>query len=93
MVYALHKFKHYMLGNMFTCYVDHMALMYLINKPHVSRMLAKSLLLSLDYDFKIVYKPGKSHLMADVLSRQPNHTELVGILDQTHDAHLFTLQP
>jgi hypothetical protein len=26
MVYPLHKFKHYMLNNMFTFYVDHMAL-------------------------------------------------------------------
>jgi hypothetical protein len=29
MVYALHKFKHCMLKNMFTFYVDHMALIYL----------------------------------------------------------------
>jgi hypothetical protein len=29
MVYALHKFKHYLLSNMFTFYVDHMALVYL----------------------------------------------------------------
>jgi hypothetical protein len=36
MVYALHKFKHYFLGNRFVFYVDHMALVYLINKPHVS---------------------------------------------------------
>jgi len=41
MVYALHKFKHCMLKNMFTFYVDHMALIYLINKPHVSGKLAK----------------------------------------------------
>jgi hypothetical protein len=33
MVYALHKFKHYLLSNKFTFYVDHMALLYLINKP------------------------------------------------------------
>ncbi len=33
MVYALHKFRHYMLGNMFTFYVDHMALMYVVKKP------------------------------------------------------------
>jgi hypothetical protein len=33
MVYALHKFKHNMLGNMFTFFVDHMILVYLINKP------------------------------------------------------------
>jgi hypothetical protein len=31
--------------------------------------------------------------MVDALSRLPNHIELVGILDQTCDAHLFTLQP
>jgi len=35
MVYALHKFRHYLLGNRFTFYVDHMALVYLINKPQV----------------------------------------------------------
>jgi hypothetical protein len=27
MVYALHKFKHYLLGNQFVFYVDHMALL------------------------------------------------------------------
>jgi len=33
MVFALHKFKHYLLGNKFVFYVDHMVLVYLINKP------------------------------------------------------------
>jgi hypothetical protein len=33
MVDALYKFKHYMLGNRFTFYVDHMALEDLVNKP------------------------------------------------------------
>ncbi len=33
MVYALHKFRHYMLGNKFTFFVDHMVLVYLVNKP------------------------------------------------------------
>jgi hypothetical protein len=36
MVYALHKLRHYMLGNRFVFYVDHMALVYLVNKPQVS---------------------------------------------------------
>ncbi len=35
MVVALHKFKHYLLGNKFVFYVDDMALVYLVNKPHV----------------------------------------------------------
>jgi hypothetical protein len=33
MVFALHKFKHYLLGNKFVFYVDHIALVYLVNKP------------------------------------------------------------
>jgi hypothetical protein len=33
MVYALHTFKHYLLGNQFVFYVDHMAFVYLVNKP------------------------------------------------------------
>ncbi len=36
MFHTWHKFKNYMLGNMFTFFVDHMALVYLVNKPHVS---------------------------------------------------------
>ncbi len=33
MVFALHKFKHYLLGNKFVFYVNHMALVYIVNKP------------------------------------------------------------
>ncbi len=33
MVYALHKFKHYLLDNQFIFYVNHMPLMYLVDKP------------------------------------------------------------
>jgi hypothetical protein len=29
--------------------------------------------------------------MAYALSRLPNQTEPIGVLDQTYDAHLFTL--
>jgi hypothetical protein len=35
MAFPLHKFKHYLLGNKFVFYVDHMALVFLVNKPHV----------------------------------------------------------
>jgi hypothetical protein len=35
MVYAFHKFHHYLLGNKFIFYVDHMALLYLVQKPKI----------------------------------------------------------
>jgi hypothetical protein len=91
MVFALQKCKHYLLGNKFTIYVDHMALMYLINKPQVSSKLIRWLLLFMEYDFKIIFKLDRSHLMVDALSRLPNHTEHVAVPNQTCDVHLFTL--
>jgi hypothetical protein len=69
MVYALHKFRHSLLSNMFTFYVDHMVLMYLINKPRIFSRLVRWLLLFMEYGFKIVFR---SHLMAYALSRLPN---------------------
>jgi hypothetical protein len=33
MVYALEKFKHYLLGKHFKIFTDHYALKYLVNKP------------------------------------------------------------
>jgi hypothetical protein len=35
MVYALHKFRHYLLGNKFVFYNNHMALLYLVKKPQL----------------------------------------------------------
>jgi hypothetical protein len=35
MVYALHKFRHYMLSKRLTFFVDRMALVYLVNKLQV----------------------------------------------------------
>jgi hypothetical protein len=68
-----------------------MALVYLVNKPQVFGKLTRWLLLFMEYDFKIVYKLGGSHLMANALNRLPNQTKLVRAPDQTCDAHLFTL--
>ncbi len=76
---------------MLTFFVDHMALVYLVNKPQVFSRLARWFLLILKYDFKVVYKLGRSHLMVDALSKLPNQTESIGVPDQTCDAHMFTL--
>jgi hypothetical protein len=47
------------------------------------------LLLILEYDFTIMYKPCKSHVIADALSRLPNIIEPMCVHDQTVDASLF----
>jgi hypothetical protein len=44
-----------------------MVLVYLVNKPWVSRRITRWLLLFLEYDFIVVYKPNKTHVVAYVL--------------------------
>ena len=93
MVYAVNKFCHYLLGNRFIFYVDHLALQYLVNKPQVSGRLAQWLLLFLEFDFKVIYKPRKIHSVADALSCNEGAESTTGIPDQTTDAQLFSMQP
>jgi hypothetical protein len=92
MVFSLHKFKHYLLGNKFVFYVDNMALVYLVNKPHVLGRIARWLLLFLEYDFTIVYKPSKTHVVANSLSRLPDGTKPTCVLDQTINASLIYIR-
>jgi hypothetical protein len=39
MLFAVHKFRHYFIGNKFAFYVDHTALVYLVNKPQILDVL------------------------------------------------------
>lgn len=68
MVYALHKVCHYLLGNLFIFLVDHTVVVYLVNKPQVSRCIIQWLFLFLEYNLKVIYKPTKSHNVVDALS-------------------------
>jgi len=81
MVFVLHKFRHYLLGNMFVFYVDRMALVYLVNKPHVSWKITNWLLLFLEYDSTVVYKLNKTHVVIDALSRLANIIEPTNVHD------------
>ncbi len=86
MVFGLHNFRHYLLGNKFVFYVDHMALVYLVNKPQVLGIIARWLLLFLEHDFTIVYKLGRTHVAADVLL---DVAEPTSVPNQTTNASLF----
>ncbi len=89
MVFALHKLRHYLLGNKFVFYVYHMALVYLVNKPHVSRRIIRWSLLFLEYDFTIMYKPSKTHVVADALLRLLDIIEPTGVPNQTINAFVL----
>jgi hypothetical protein len=58
MVYALQKYKHYLLGHHFKMFTDHSALRYLLNKPVLGERICRWLLLFQEFDFEVVVKPG-----------------------------------
>jgi len=86
MVYALHKFRHILLANKFVFYIDHMVMVYLVNKPHVLGKITRWLLLFLEYEFIIVYKHSRTHLITNVLPRLLHSSKPLGALNKTVDA-------
>jgi hypothetical protein len=66
-----------------------MALVYLVNKPQVSRRIVKWLLLFLEDDFTIVYKLNITHVVIDTFSRFLDITKPTCAPNQTIDAKLF----
>jgi hypothetical protein len=59
MVYALQKFRHYLLGKNFKMFTDHSSLKYLVNKPELGRRICRWLFLFQEFEFKVIVKPGK----------------------------------
>jgi len=57
MVYALQKYRHYLLGGNFKMYTDQFVLKYLVNKHVFEGRTYRWLLLFKEYDFEVVVKP------------------------------------
>jgi hypothetical protein len=75
MVYALQKFRHYLLGKHFKMFRDHSSLKYLVNKPVLGWRISRWLLLFKEFDFKVIVKPGKLNAGPNHLSRVTNGEE------------------
>ena len=92
MVYALQKFRHYLLGGKFKMFTDHSALKYLVNKPVLGGRICRWLLLFQEYDFEIIVKPGRLNAGPDHLSRIETGEEPTNLEDNLPDAQLFSIQ-
>ena len=86
MVYALHKFRHYLLGGHFKMFTDHSALKYLVNKPVLGGRICRWILLFQEYDFEIVVKPGRMNKGPGHLSRLEHGEEPTSLDDTLPDA-------
>ncbi|XP_072062156.1 uncharacterized protein [Arachis hypogaea] len=71
-VYALDRFRSYLLGSKIVVYMDHAALMYLLTKNESKPRLIRWVLLLQEFDIEIRDQSGSQNLVADHLSRLEN---------------------
>ncbi|WVZ94028.1 hypothetical protein U9M48_039971 [Paspalum notatum var. saurae] len=69
-VYALKKWRHYLLGNTCHIYTDHKSLKYIFTQPKLNMRQRRWLELIKDYDLEVHYHLGKANVVADALSRK-----------------------
>ena len=86
------KFWHYLLANPFIFYVDHQALLYLVNKPCNIGRIVRWFIILLEFDFTVCVRPRKSNMRADHMSRISNGESPTGIEDDLPDATLFQVE-
>ncbi|KAK4512302.1 3-keto-steroid reductase [Mucor velutinosus] len=67
-VWSIQHFQHYLKGREFILITDHSSLVYIFNPTKQSPKLSRWCAAVMEYNFKILYKPGPSNI-ADPLSR------------------------
>lgn len=82
-VWAINKFKPYLYGAKFTLLTDHKPLTFLKNSSKNDKILRWALDLK-NYSFDVLYKEGKTNVVADALSRRPNETIDIDQINETN---------
>ncbi|CAM8951139.1 unnamed protein product [Rhodiola kirilowii] len=90
-VFALEKFRSYLLGTKVVVYSDHAAIRYLMAKKEAKPRLIRWILLLQEFDVEIKDKKGIENTVADHLSRLVREEEPGSITESFPDEHLYAL--
>ena len=91
-VFALDKFRSYLLGSKVIVFSDHAALKYLLKKAEAKPRLIRWMLLLQEFDLEIKDRSGAENLVADHLSRIEQTADPFPIRDDFPDEQLLQLQ-
>jgi transposase InsO family protein len=90
-VYAINKFRPYLVGSKVIVYTDHAAIRYLLNKKDAKPRLIRWILLLQEFDIEIKDKKGTENSVADHLSRLKVKEDDQPIDDSFKDEQLFAV--
>ncbi|CAL8988217.1 unnamed protein product, partial [Prunus brigantina] len=95
-VFALEKFRSYLVGSKVIVYSDHAALRFLLTKKDAKPRLIRWILLLQEFDLEIRDKKGSENVVADHLSRlvDENHGDgkILPLNESFPDEQLFVIQ-
>jgi len=69
-VFALKSWRHYLYDSQFQVFSDHKSLKYLFDQKKLNMRQRRWIEYLKDYDFELLYHPGKANAVADALSRK-----------------------
>uniref|UniRef100_A0A2N9EYS5 RNA-directed DNA polymerase n=1 Tax=Fagus sylvatica TaxID=28930 RepID=A0A2N9EYS5_FAGSY len=92
-VFALDKFRAYLIGSPIVVFTDHAALKYLFTKKDAKARLIRWILLLQEFSLTIKDKKGVENVVADHLSRLTfeDNSDHLPINDEFPDEHLFVI--
>ena len=91
-IFALEKFRSYLLNSKVIVYSDHAALRYLMKKKDAKPRLIRWILLLQEFDIEIKDKKGSENVVADHLSRIVHKEETLPLQESFPDEQLFRLE-
>ena len=69
-VFALKLWRHYLYGARFEVYTDHQSLKYIFTQSELNCRQRRWMEYLKDFDFQLLYHPGKANVVANALSRK-----------------------
>ncbi|CAN6579304.1 unnamed protein product [Malus baccata var. baccata] len=91
-VFALDKFRSYLIGTKVIVFTDHAALKYLLTKKEAKPRLIRWILLLQEFDIEIRDKKGSENVVVDHLSRMVHNEESLPILETFPDEQLLSIK-
>ncbi|CAN6707368.1 unnamed protein product [Malus baccata var. baccata] len=91
-VFALDKFRSYLIGTKVIVFTDHAALKYLLTKKEAKPRLIRWILLLQEFDIEIRDKKGSENVVANHLSRMVHNEESLPILETFPDEQLLSIK-